>query len=697
MATVENRYLDREKSWLAFNFRVLQEAADERVPLLDRMRFLGIFSNNLDEFFRVRYAAIRRISLSGKPSEKLLGGITAQKLLKEITEIVINQQSESLRILSIIEKELELQNIFIIHENDIAKEQEAFVKDFFIQKVSPELVTIMLNDLAEFPLLKDTSGYLAIKLVLKPKENLSIIEKLKNKKDIRYAVIEIPKNINRFVVLPTVNEKQYIILLDDLIRYNLNSIFNIFDYESISAHMIKITRDAQLDLDSDLNKSFLEKVSSSVKDRRIGEPVRFIYDQTIGKDTLQFFLENMEINSKESVIPGGRYHNRRDYMNFPNLGRFDLLYKTNIPLPLKDLSLEGSMLKKIDLKDYLVNAPYQSYSYIIKFLREAALDPYVSCIKITLYRLAKNSQIISSLISAAKNGKKVVVQIELQARFDEASNISYAEVMQTEGIQLIFGVKGLKVHSKICLVERIYEGKLKRYGIISTGNFNESTAKIYTDVSLFTANQEILKDVSKIFEFFLVNYRIHRYRHLIVSPHYTRNKFYKLIEREILNANLNKPAYIKLKMNSLSDTKIIDKLYDASRAGVKIQLIVRGICSIIPGIKGMSENIEAISIVDNYLEHSRVYIFGNDDHPEVFISSADLMTRNLDARVEVTCPIYDEEIKKELIDTFDMGWNGNVKVRFHSEKLDNKYRHRGDGPIFRAQLETYKYYEEKLH
>ena len=697
MAVTENRYIDREKSWLAFNFRVLQEAADnERVPLLDRLRFLGIFSNNLDEFFRVRYAAIRRLSISGEASEKLLGGISAQKLLKEITEIVIEQQSESLRILNFIEKQLEDQNIFMINEHEIPASQEHFVKDFFIQKVSPELVTIILNDLAEFPLLKDTFGYLAVKLVIKSKDKLSLLDKLKFKKDIRYAVIEIPKNINRFVVLPSINDKQHVILLDDLIRYNLHHIFNIFDYESISAHMIKITRDAQLDLDSDLNKSFLEKVSSSVKDRRIGEPVRFIYDQNIEKDTLKFFLSNMGIDSKESIIPGGKYHNRRDYMDFPNLGRYDLLYKNNTPLAVKNLSLEGSMLKKIELKDYLVNAPYQSYSYIIKFLREAALDPKVSTIKITLYRLAKNSQIVSSLISAAKNGKKVVVQIELQARFDEASNISYAEQMQTEGISLSFGVKGLKVHSKICLVERIENGKLKRYGIISTGNFNESTAKIYTDVSLFTAHQEILKDVSKVFDFFVVNYRIHRYRHLVVSPHYTRSRFYKLIDKEILNANLGKSAYIKLKMNSLSDIKIIDKLYDASRAGVKIQLIVRGICSLIPNVKGMSENIEAISIVDNYLEHSRVYIFGNNNNPEVFISSADLMTRNIDGRVVVTCPIYDEDIKNELIETFDIGWKGNVKARFHSEKLDNKYRLRGDNPIFRAQFETYKYYEEKL-
>lgn len=697
MPLTENRYIDREKSWLAFNFRVLQEAADERVPLLDRMRFLGIFSNNLDEFFRVRYAAIRRLNMTGETNEDLLGGISSQKLLKDITDTVIDQQSESLRILSIIEKELEKEGIYIINETEVNKEQQIFLKDFFNQKVSPELVTIILNDLDEFPLLKDTSGYLAIKLVMSPTENSSILEKMKVKKDIRYAVIEIPKTINRFVVLPSSNDKQYIILLDDVIRYNLHKIFNIFDYESISAHMIKITRDAQLELDSDLNKSFIEKISSSVKDRRIGEPVRFIYDQTIDKDTLKFFLRKMGIDSKDSIIPGGRYHNRRDYMDFPNLGRYDLLYKVNSPLPVEGLHLDGSILKMIDKRDYLINAPYQSFSYIIKFLREAALDPRVTAIKITLYRLAKNSQIVSSLINAAKNGKKVTVQIELQARFDEASNISYAEMMQTEGIELIFGVKGLKVHSKICLIERINEeGKLRRYGFISTGNFNESTAKVYTDVTLLTAHQQILKEAAKVFEFFQINYRLHRYKHLIISPHYTRSRFYKLIDREILNASLGKPAYIKLKMNSLSDYKMIDKLYDASRAGVKVQLIIRGICSLIPGVKGMSENIEAISIVDAYLEHSRVYIFCNNDNPDIYISSADFMTRNLDSRVEVTCPIYDENIRKELLETFEIGWRANVKARYHSEKLDNKYRVRGDNPIFRAQHEMYKYYQNKI-
>jgi polyphosphate kinase len=439
-AKSQYRYIDREKSWLAFNARVLQEAADESVPLLERLRFIGIFSNNLDEFFRVRFAAIRRLSLSGLTGEKILGGISAQQLVKDITKIVIKQQTESLQVLQQIENELVKHNIIIINENQISDEHENFIKDFFIQKISPELVTIILNDLAEFPLLKDTSGYLAVKLVMKSKQKNATIGFVKAKSEVRYAIIEIPKNTNRIVQLPSKDGKQYLIMLDDLIRYNLSSIFNIFDYDSISAHMIKITRDAQLDIDSDMSKSMLEKIATSVKERRIGEPVRFVYDKSIGKDTLKFFLSKMGIDVTDGVIPGGRYHNRRDYMNFPNLGRFDLLYPPRIPLPVEGLSLDGSILSKIAEKDYLINAPFQSFSYLIKFLREAALDPKVTSIKITLYRLAKNSQIISSLINAAKNGKKVTVQIELQARFDEASNISYAEQMQQEGIELIFGI-----------------------------------------------------------------------------------------------------------------------------------------------------------------------------------------------------------------------------------------------------------------
>jgi polyphosphate kinase len=690
----KNKYIDREKSWLTFNARVLQEASDESVPLLDRLRFLGIFSNNLDEFFRVRYASLRRLSIEMDNTENILGGISAQKLLNDITDVVITQQSESLRILSDIENRLEKENIYIITEKEINKEQEEFIKNFFIQNVSPAVVTIMLNDLDEFPLLSDTSGYLAVKLQMKPVHESD--DSTIATKEIKYAIVEIPKTINRFVVLPTNSDKQYIILLDDVIRFHLHSIFTIFNYEKIEAHMIKITRDAQLEFDSDLSKSLLEKISDSVKDRSIGEPVRFVYDKDISKDLLNYLLSNLKIDSSDSIIPGGRYHNRRDYMNFPNLGRYDLLYRRNTPLPISGLDLEGSILSKIKKKDYLLHAPYQSFSYVIRFLREAALDPKVVSIKITLYRLAKNSQIVSSLINAAKNGKKVTVQIELQARFDEANNISYSEQMQKEGINLIFGVKGLKVHSKVCIIERKENEKVKFYGLISTGNFNEVTANFYTDVTLFTYNQKILKDVNKVFDFFDVNYRIHRYKHLIVSPHYSRSRFIKLIDREILNVNLGKSASISLKMNSLTDFKMIDKLYEASRSGVKIKLIVRGICCLIPGVVGMSENIEAISIVDNYLEHSRIYIFENDGNPEVYITSADFMTRNLDSRVEVTCPIYDEDIKNELIETYNICWKANVKARIHNDKLNNVYRKEKGAKPFRAQQELYNYYRNKL-
>lgn len=691
-------YIDREKSWLSFNERVLQEAADSTVPLLERLRFIGIFSNNLDEFFRVRYATIRRMTLTGESNRRLGSGMVVIDLLSDITKRVIELQNESLRILHEVETKLEQENIFIVNEKEINEEQQAFVKDFFLHVVSPDLVTIILSNLAEFPLLRDTHGYLVVKLLL----DKNLVKKHatgKNKKllpPIMYAIIEIPNTINRFVELPGKEGKKYIIMLDDIIRFNLDSIFNIFDYKAEAAHMLKVTRDAELDFDTDLHKSFIEKISSGVKDRREGSVVRFVYDTEMELDTLRFLLENIEIELNDSIIPGGRYHNRRDYMKFPNMGRSDLVYPALVPLAVPGLSLEDSILQQLQKKDYLVSTPYQSFAYLVRFLREAALDPQVLSIKITLYRLAKNSQIISSLINAVKNGKKVIAQIELQARFDEASNIYYSELMQSEGVQLIFGVKGLKVHSKICVIERLEHKKVKRYGFISTGNFNESTAKVYTDVTLLTANSGILKDVSKVFDFLQVNYRVLKYKHLLVSPHYTRKSFNKLIDREILHANQGKEAYIRLKMNSLSDLKLIDKLYQASNAGVKIQLIVRGICSLIPGVVGMSENIEVISIVDRFLEHSRIYIFGNQGNPDIFISSADFMTRNLDERVEVTCPIYDPEIRQELIDTFNIGWNGNYKTRMITQDSLNSYRPIKGKEIFHSQKEMYNYYKDKL-
>ncbi|MDO6597955.1 polyphosphate kinase 1 [Oceanihabitans sp. 2_MG-2023] len=675
---LNNIYINREVSWLQFNARVLQEAEDEDVPLIERLRFLGIFSNNLDEFFKVRYATVKRIVEAGKGGKSELGGIKANDLLEKITQIVIKQQSESLKILQVIQKKLESENIFIIKENQINKEQHQFIKNYFLQKVSPALVTIVLNEFVKLPNLKDSAAYLAVNMMLNNNEN-------------QYALIEISKAMNRFVVLPKQDDKNYIIMVDDLLRYCLDDIFNIFDYKSISAHMIKITRDGELDFESDLSKSFIEKISDSVKDRQIGDPVRFVYDKTIDKTTLQYFMTKMDIENTDSIIPGGRYHNRRDYMSFPSLGRTDLLYNKIEALPIKGLSLEKSIFSEIAKKDYLLYAPYHTFSYIVKFLREAALDPSVKSIKITIYRLAQISHVASSLINAAKNGKKVTVSIEIRARFDEQANIDYAEQMQQEGIHLLFGVPGLKVHSKMCVVEREENNKNVRYGFISTGNFNESTARIYTDYTLFTSNQKILKDINKVFSFFDTNYRVFRYKHIIKSPHYTKSAFFKLINQEIENVKAGKPAYIKLKMNSMSSYKMIDKLYEASRAGVKIQLIIRGLCCLIPGKKGMSENIEAISIIDKFLEHTRLFVFCNNNNPKVYISSADWMTRNIENRVEVSCPIYDEEIKQELIDTYNICWNDNVKARILNASQNNKYK-RNDKPKVRTQFETYNYY-----
>jgi len=676
------QYINRELSWLQFNARVLQEASDVTVPLIERLRFLGIFSNNLDEFFKVRYATIKRIDEAGKAGVNQLGGIKASDLLEQITQTVIKHQAASLKILKKIHKALAKENIHIVREDQLSDSQQDFIKDYFIQKISPALVIIILDENIALPNLKDKAAYLGINMCLKSGSN-------------QYALIEISKRMDRFIVLPMEGNKNYIIMLDDLLRYCLDDIFDIFDYSAISAHMIKITRDAELDLESDLSKSFMEKISDSVKERQEGVPVRFVYDQTIDNKTLAFFMSKMGVEQTDSVIPGGRYHNRRDYMSFPSLGRTDLLYKKITPLLIKNLSLETSIFEAISSKDYLQYTPYHTFSYTVKFLREAALDPKVRTIKITIYRLARISHVASSLINAAKNGKKVTVIMEIQARFDEQANIDYAEQMQREGVNLIFGVQGLKVHSKICVIERKENDKLKRYGFVSTGNFNEATAKIYTDYTLFTANSKILKDLNKVFDFFQVNYKVSRYKHIVTSPHYTKNAFYKLIDNEIANKRAGKPAYIKLKMNSISSYKMINKLYEASNAGVKIDMIIRGLCCLVPGVKGMSENIQVVSVIDKFLEHTRLYIFCNNDMPKVYISSADWMTRNIDHRVEVSCPIYDQDVKQELIDTYTICWNDNTKTRIINKTQDNKYKRNRKKEV-RMQFETYEYLKNKL-
>ena len=670
---------NRDLSWLSFNERVLQEASDPRNPLVERMRFVGIFSNNLDEFFRVRYAIARRDFRLLKDEEMIA---QAHSLLEQINSQVVQLQQKSLAILERIKEELKREDIYIIDEREILPEHVDYVREYFINTISPALFTIILNEVEALPNLKDDVAYLAVRMVLASESG--------KKQKIQYALIELPKTLDRFIVLPKIGNANYIILLDDVIRFCLCSHFYIFPCEDISAYMIKITRNAELDLDTDLNKSFIEKISTSVEGRKRAEPVRFIYDKLIDEEMLRFLKEKMGIQSTDSVIAGGRYHNRRDYMNFPHCERKELMYKPFHPYPIKGLKVEESLFSQIAQRDYLQYTPYHSFSYLIRFLREAALDPKVKSIKITIYRLAKQSQVINSLINAVKNGKKVTVQIELQARFDETANIHYAEQLQREGVNTIFGIRGLKVHSKIGVIEREENGKTYRYGFISTGNFNESSAKIYTDYTLFTAHQEILDEVNRVFKFFDTPFQVFQYKHLLVSPHYTKTTFLSLIDREIALAKEGKEAFLKLKMNGLTNEEMIEKLYEASQAGVKIQMIVRGVCGLLPQVQGLSENIEVISIVDRFLEHSRLYIFGNDGNPLYYMSSADWMSRNLNNRVEVSCPIYQKDIQQQLWDTFHLAWNDRVKARIIDKDQQNAYRPQQQGQS--SQEAIYNYY-----
>lgn len=678
--TMENQYINREISWLDFNARVLQEAADANVPLIERLRFLGIFSNNLDEFFQVRYATVKRIAQSQKTGKKVLGGIKAEVLLEQITKKVIKLQKQSVEILHAVEAALQKENIYFINETQVPEEQHTFLREYFLEHVSPALVTVMLSKkrVQDFT---DNTTFLTVKMTRKATAN---------KDSNVYALIELNSELDRFIVLPKNGKRQNIMLLDDLIRYHFHLIFNFFDYQTIEAHMIKITRDAELDLEEDASKSYIEKIAESVKDRMFSDPVRLVYDNTIAKDTLDFVMQKLRIATSDSLIPGGRYHHRRDYMKFPSLGRQNLLYTPIDPLPIAGLNLEKPILESIAQKDYLLHTPYQNFSYVVKFLQEVALDPQVQTIKLTVYRLAKISHVVSALINAAKNGKKVLVQIELQARFDEKNNIDSASRLEAAGVQLIFGVPGLKVHAKLCVIERLEEKKIRRYGFVSTGNFNESTAKVYTDYTLFTHNQKVLKECNKVFNFLEVNYKLKTYKHLIVSPHYTHSTICRLIDKEIAHKKEGKPAGIKMKLNNLTSYKIIDKFYEASRAGVPVKLMIRGICCLIPGIKGMSDTIEVVGVIDRFLEHSRVFIFENAGVPKVYISSADMMTRNIENRVEVACPIYTLDLQKQILDAFEIGWQDNVKGRRVNGSPQNAINANGLSPI-RSQEVIYNY------
>lgn len=675
-------YINREISWLSFNERVLQEASDSSTPLIERLKFLGIFSNNRDEFYRVRVATINRLSKLGKKAIAVYGD-DPKELLQKLQKQVIAQQQKFEAIYQELLHELAKENVFIINEKQLSENQQQFVKDYFHNEVVSTLFPIMVDENKAFPYMKDKSGYLFVRLISdRPKQ--------KNK----YALIEIPsKQTTRFVILPQEKNKKYIILLDDVIRFNVNEIFSVLGYHAKETINIKLTRDAELDIDQDVSKSMLEKISKSVKDRKKGLPVRFVYDSTMSSEMLSFIMKKLGMAKKDNAIPGGRYHNFKDFIRFPNIGDKKLVYNHPQPISHKYLdNINTSILSVIKEKDILLHYPYHTFDHIITLLREASLDPTVDSIKITFYRVADSSKIANALINAIKNGKKVTVLVELQARFDEENNIYWANKLQEEGATVIYGVPGLKVHSKLFLITTRVGGKEIKYAHIGTGNFNEKTARSYTDFSLLTVDKNITEEISRMFDFYTNNFNTGIYKHLAVAPFYMRSTFVSLIDKEIENAKAKKKAYLILKMNSLVDKEMIKKLYEASQAGVQITLIVRGICSLVTEIEGFSDNIKAYSIVDKYLEHARVFIFGNNGDEKIYITSADWMSRNLDSRSEVAVPIYDAEVKKQIKDIINIQLSGNTKVRILDRLQQNIYKKPKAGERrVRVQDEVYNY------
>lgn len=656
--------INRELSWLSFNERVLQEAECVDVPILERLKFLGIYSNNLDEFFRVRVATLKRMMDFDKRTLEQLD-FSPAKVINDIhAKLKILQKKYSKAYENLI-AELENENIYFLNETQLDKQQGLFVKKFFQENVRLEIFPIMLDKAKEFPTLLDSSIYLSVRFGKK------------NNKETHYALIEVPTaSLPRFLVLPTQKNKHFVIFLDDVIRYNLKSIFQIYEFERIEAYTIKFTRDAELDVDNDVSLTFMESMEKSLKKRKSADALRFVYDAQMPKDFQNYLIKKMGLDNKVQLFAGARYHNFKDFLKFPTLGKTHLLNQPQQHIPHPDLEKTRSILEKMKMKDVLLYFPYHSFDYFLDLLREAAIDPNVSHIRCTLYRVASKSHVIKSLITALHNGKDVTVFIELRARFDEEANIDWATKLREEGARVITGISGLKVHSKLCLITRREKGNKVYYGCIGTGNLHEKTSRIYTDTMLLTCNQSITKEARQIFSFFDKNYSVPKFKQLLVAPFNLRSKFVTMVNREIKHAKAGKPAEIFIKMNNLVDVDIIEKLYQASKAGVKIRMIIRGICSLVPGIKGISENIEAISIVDKFLEHNRVLVFYNLGKQDTYIGSADLMGRNLDHRIEIVLPILDEKVKKQLLQIMDLQWHDNVKARIFDATQSNQFKKR---------------------
>ncbi|QGY30149.1 polyphosphate kinase 1 [Pantoea cypripedii] len=675
----EKLYIEKELSWLSFNERVLQEAADKSNPLIERMRFLGIYSNNLDEFYKVRFADLKRRILIG---EEQGSPSTPRHLLKKIQQRVLKSDQEFDALYNELLLEMARNQIFLINERQLSPNQQVWLRYYFKHQLRQHITPILLNhdtDLIEF--LKDDYTYLAVEII--------------RGEDKRYALLEIPSDkVPRFVNLPAESPRRRkpMILLDNILRYCLDEIFKgFFDYDTLNAYSMKMTRDAEYDLVTEMESSLLELMSSSLKQRLNAEPVRFVYQRDMPDEMVEMLRHKLSISNYDSVVPGGRYHNFKDFISFPNEGKSNL---ENRPLPqIRHIGFDGfrNGFDAIRNRDVLLYYPYHTFEHVLELLRQASFDPSVLAIKINIYRVAKNSRIMDAMIHAAYNGKKVTVVVELQARFDEEANIRWAKRLTEAGVHVIFSAPGLKIHAKLFLISRREGNEIVRYAHIGTGNFNEKTARIYTDYSLLTADARITNEVRRVFNFIENPYRPVSFDHLMVSPQNSRNMLYQLIDNEIANVQQGIPAGITLKINNLVDNGLVDRLYAASSAGVKVNLLVRGMCSLIPDLPGISENIRVISIVDRYLEHDRVYIFENGGDKKVYLSSADWMTRNIDYRIEVAVSILDPRLKERVLDIIAILFSDTVKARIVDKELSNRYVPRGNRRKVRSQPAIYDY------
>lgn len=685
---LKQKVIIRDLSWLSFNSRVLQEAADETVPLRERIKFLGIFSNNQDEFFRVRVATLKRMIEMGQAGNMHLE-VSPETILREIQEKVVTQQKEFDRIWNEILKELKKEKIFLINETQLNKAQQQYITDYFNDEIRSNIVPLMIESIQAFPILSDKSIYLACKMSAK---NNSIPQ--------RYALVSVPaRRLNRFVILPSKPNEHTLILMEDVIRFCLPYIFSYFGYDVFSSHIIKVTRDAEIDIDNDIETSVIQKLEKALKNRKKGKPVRFIFDKDIDASLLTYLIKRMGLSGKDNLIPGGRIHNFKDFINFPE-AVFKQKSTRKKPFLHPLLKNVNRVTDVILQRDVLLSFPYHSFDSLTDLLREAAIDPDVKSIKITFYRLASRSKIINALTNAVRNGKAVTAVIELRARFDEEANLEWKEELEEAGVKVLIGVPDLKVHAKICLIKKIVKGRTVHYGFVGTCNLNEQTAKIYGDHCLLTSDRFIMADVNRIFHYLeqpktRINF-LKACKTLLVSPVNLRRQLIQLIDREIKTATLRKPAAITLKLNSLSDEILINKLYDAARAGVEINMVIRGIFCMLTENKKFKIPVHAISIIDEYLEHARVMIFYNGGKEKVFISSADWMVRNLDHRVEVACPIFEKDIQEELKDILRIQLSDNIKARKLDNDLDNQYINPRNKKKVRSQVDTYNYLYRKL-